>query len=90
VKTILKFVLDIGTTEIRLPVGAQILCIQTQRDAVCLWAICTRNGDEEIERRQFTIHGTGHPLPDNCGAYIATVQQEYFCWHVFETTDVET
>jgi len=89
VKTILKFPLEIGTTEICLPVGAQILSVQAQGHIICLWAICTRNGDEEIERRQFTVHGTGHRLPDNCGAYIATVLQPFLAWHVFETTEVK-
>jgi len=72
-----------------MPQGADILCVQYQGNALCLWAIV--NADEPVERCEIAIVGTGHPMPpDNQvipkAIYIGTVQQPQmpFVWHVFE------
>ena len=37
-RTIHKYTLDYGHTEIPLPCGAEVLTVQVQHDAICLWA----------------------------------------------------
>ena len=86
-KSIWKYPLEIADSQIILmPEGAHLLCVQAQREQLCLWAIVDSNAPRE--KRMFRIHGTGHELPDDIGnyIYIGTVQQEggHLVWHVFE------
>ena len=69
---------------IQMPVGAQILCLQTQRDVPYLWVLVS---PENPRRDRFIrIFGTGHPVDDHSGRlkYIGTYQETAFVWHVFE------
>lgn len=62
-KSILKFTLE--TTDLQdilMPKGAKILCIQTQNNWPCLWAIC--EGYVPMETRRFRILPTGHKIDD--------------------------
>lgn len=70
-----------------MPEGAKLLSVQMQGDACCLWALC----DEEMapEPRHIAIYGTGNPLPDQPGKYIATFQMHggALVFHAFEAVD---
>lgn len=84
-KTIYKFHLFIDDdANIVMPVGAQIIAVQGQWDSPQLWAMVDTNAPEEV--RTFCVYGTGHPLPEDPGTYIGTVQTHggRFVWHVFE------
>lgn len=89
-KTIWKFPLVLKTFQkIAMPSQAQVLTVQMQSDALCLWAIV--NPEAPIEQRDFIIAGTGDPQPfDEADLrYIGSVQQRAFVWHVFELPDKE-
>lgn len=74
-KTIYKYELEIDDlTPLALPIGAEILTVQTQKGAVCMWAVVDPNGETEI--RYFEMFGTGHPIKNDGydRKYIATLQ----------------
>jgi hypothetical protein len=70
--------------QVSMPHGAEILCAQTQRNLLCIWAKV--NTDNSFEQREFTLCGTGHLAPD--GKYIGTVQLHDgdLVLHIMETT----
>lgn len=66
---------------VSLPVGAQILTAAIQNDNLTIWA----RVDPEMEatnNRIVRVYGTGHPI-DKHDAYINTVFDGPFVWHVF-------
>lgn len=71
---------------IEMPVGAEIIAIQKQLGAICVWAIVDM-GQPNKEMRYIEIYGTGHPF-DNAGPrkYITTLQEANgsLIWHFFE------
>lgn len=68
---------------VRVPSGAEFLTAQTQRDQISLWFLCDESA--ENEHRTIAIYGTGNPMPDKPGKYIATTQDDRgLVWHVFE------
>jgi len=85
-KTIHKYPLAIeAELVVMLPVEAQILDVQFQRNDLCLWALV----DREAAKEPITLRmlGTGHHVelkPD--AQYLATVQQYggTFVWHIFK------
>lgn len=70
---------------LEMPKGAEVLTVQMQRGSPCLWARV--DPEEQVEKRKFVIHGTGHPVPSSTGKYIATFQvdDETLVFHVFES-----
>lgn len=86
-KTIHKFELFlIDRNTIKIPVGAQILTVQTQKDALQIWAII--NTEAKKEDRVFEVSGTGIELLPLNGSqrrvYLGTAQSKAMVWHVFE------
>lgn len=85
-QTIWKFLLLLTDSQsLSMPENAQLLSVQLQDGAICLWALV--NPDLPVESRTFEIHGTGKPIHCDTGIlrrYIGTVQQRPFVWHVFE------
>jgi hypothetical protein len=84
-KTIHKFLLELTDwQEIAMPVGAEILTLQTQSEIPCIWALCDTT--KPVVSRHFATRGTGHPLPDNCIDYIGTYQLQggRMVFHVME------
>jgi len=88
--TIWKYpLLATGRQIVRMPEGAQILTVQTQNDAPCLWALVDEGSGSE-ERIIYT-QGTGEPFIDDPEdlTYIGTyqLQREAFgvvlIFHVF-------
>jgi len=61
-KVIHKYDLGIRSNiHIPLPVGAEILCVQTQNGFPRLWVLVD-NGVSETETRHFDIYGTGQTI----------------------------
>jgi hypothetical protein len=61
VKRVYKYALpveDIFT--LTLPFGAELLHVDEQHGAPCLWALV--NPDATSEQRRFRLAGTGHPI----------------------------
>jgi len=85
-KTIWKFPLQIdGDTDIEIPEGAEILCLQTQYTTPAMWALVDPDGKKEM--RRFIIFGTGHFIQRaEHYKYIGTFQQQngLLVWHLFE------
>jgi len=75
---------DADQQNLKLPVGAKILTVQIQRGVACLWALVDEEMMPSTEIRTIAIYGTGNPMPDEAGEYIATFQAGEFVFHVFE------
>lgn len=90
-KAIWKYVLD--TTDhqaVEMPVGAEILTVQTQYNKPCMWALVDPSAEEE--KRYFEIFGTGHDVNYDMGVnrkYIGTYQLDKgtLVFHVFEPSN---
>ena len=81
--TIHKFTLTgRHSTPVELPKGSIILNCDIQSGEICLWAKV--NTEEPMEKRYFTIVGTGWEI-DNNMCYIGTVQSPPYVWHIMET-----
>lgn len=67
-----------------MPEGAEILDIQMQDGACCIWALCDPRAP--IETRHIAIYGTGNFMPADPGEYIATFQIAggLMVFHAFE------
>ena len=80
-----KWTLEVTDTQaITVPVGAKFLDVQMQGGQCCIWALC--DPDAEREQRRIAIYGTGNPMPDSHGEYIATFQMAggALVFHAFE------
>lgn len=87
-KTIWKFPFETADeVVIPMPIGAEILSIQTQNRTPCLWAIIDPDGP--VMPRSFRVFGTGHPLPTYGametvrGKYVGTYQDGALVFHLF-------
>jgi hypothetical protein len=85
-KYLLQFDHEINQTNLLLPVGAEVLCFDYQREEPYLWIRHVQNPTQPSvakETRTFQIVGTGweFPLPKQ---HIGTVQQGPYVWHCFE------
>lgn len=69
---------------IEMPLGAQVLTVQAQRDEINVWALV----DPEAPRvwRRFRLIGTGHIIQDGALQYIGTFQLDCgaLVFHLFE------
>lgn len=69
-----------------MPIGSQLMTVQMQNGTPCLWALVdeTRNPSGTVKR--IAIYGTGNPIPDDPGRYIATFQMSNgaLVFHAFE------
>jgi len=85
-KTIWKFDLKLLDLQpIQMPVGAEILSVQSQCDELKLWAFV--NPFNKTTIRYIEIYGTGHRIDYKFKRnFIGTVQMEKhgLVWHVFE------
>lgn len=73
-KKIFKYQLETtDVQQVEMPQGAEILCIQTQNETPCIWALVEPNAT--VTKRAFEIFGTGHNVPENGNRkYIGTYQ----------------
>lgn len=70
--------------ELDLPVGAEVISVETVQDVICVYAIVDTDV-RETEVHKFWIFGTGHPMPKELKAkFICTVLQDIYVFHVFE------
>lgn len=85
-KTIWKFPLLIGdNVKIMMPAEAVVVKVAAEAPhTLAIWAIVDSRATLTV--RKFTVRGTGHPL-DDVGAYLGTVQDDPFVWHIFEGAD---
>ena len=87
-KSIYKYTLeDTDLQTVTMPQGAKILCVQTQRGAVCLWAEV--DTDKPGEDRTIEVFSAGHEMRSDMGLsrqYIGTYQLFDGAWifHVYE------
>lgn len=72
-KTIWKYPLLAIRSDIPMPLGARVLCVQTLNNVPCIWALVNPNESQQIIRT-FIGHGTGHQIEDDKELYIGTVQ----------------
>lgn len=91
-KTIYKYNLKVmGRQTIELPIGAEILTIQSQYENPCLWALVDPENTDS-KSRVIEMFGTGHPVGYDMGVsrkYISTFQLNggQLVFHVFERLD---
>lgn len=74
--------------EVLMPIGAEILTIQTQGENPSLWALVDPN-ESNVESRSIEMFGTGHPIADDLNIYhhyISTfqLQEGKLVFHAFE------
>lgn len=71
---------------VEMPAGSRLLTVQMQGGHPQLWALCEETNF--LIPRQIAIYGTGNPIPDKPGQYVATFQSHggALVWHVFELT----
>jgi hypothetical protein len=63
-RTIWKFPLPVETVvRISMPAGASVLSVHERNGDLCLWALI--DPDATREMREFRVHGTGHPVPED-------------------------
>lgn len=77
---------------LELPVGAEILHLDAQRDVPCLWALVDPSDNAKKEARVFFYVGTGHKHPARFWRglkHVGTVQLESgsLVYHLFERVD---
>lgn len=71
-------------TELKLHVGAKVLCVQNQRELIAMWVL--QNTSYQLEKRWFVVYPTGSDMVEVGRLYIGTVQTRSgnLVWHIFE------
>ena len=85
-QSIWKFPLGVSAAiDIRMPVGARILCVQAQFGTPCIWALVDIDAPKLVARTFYT-YCTGHQHEAMTGVYVGTYQLEggALVFHVFE------
>lgn len=81
-RTIYKYELDIADEQfVKMPLGARILTVQVQGDAICMWVEV--HPDAPIGERIIACYGTGHSMA-SWSTHIGTVQTGAFVWHFYD------
>lgn len=78
-----KFPIEVTDSQcISMPFHSKIICVQSQRDEVVLWALV--DPASPLRQRWIELRGTGHDAPFN--GYIGTAQTHggSLVWHVFD------
>lgn len=59
--TVWKYPLKVADVQsVALPFGSQVLTVQPQHDALCLWALVEPS--QNVSVRVIRVHGTGHEI----------------------------
>lgn len=84
VESIYKYKIDtVPEQSIKMPAGAEILCVQMRKGAITLWA--KASAGSEVEDRKIHTIKTDWSISDEKRKYIGTVQDDWGdVWHVFE------
>ncbi|MCB0515180.1 MAG: hypothetical protein KDD49_03845 [Bacteroidetes bacterium] len=75
--------------QVEMPQDAEILCIQTQNETPCLWALVKPN--TITIKRTFEIFATGRSIRENANrSYVGTYQLNggELVFHCFELHDI--
>lgn len=74
---------------VMMPAGSKLLDVQMQGGECCMWALCDPNA--VTEPRHLAIYGTGNPIPDEAGEYVATFQMRggALVFHAFEVAHAQ-
>ena len=87
-KVIFKYTLNVTDKQvIQMPVGAEILKVDTQYNKICIWAMFDRVKEYDTEERVFEIFGTGNSFEESDKRnYLDTIQlyDGEQIYHVFE------
>ncbi len=67
---------------IDMPIGAEILLIETQNGVPTIWAQV--NPKATYVTRRFRVVGTGHPFESDRVKHVGSFQQPPFVWHLYE------
>ena len=71
--TIWKYPIEVTDDQaVDMPAGAQVLSVQVQGGAPCVWA--TVDPDAPVRPRRLRTFGTGHPDCDFSGVFVGTYQ----------------
>lgn len=83
-QSIWKYPLNAEVNRIKMPMAAEILCVQMQHSKPTLWAMVIPSDDKQI--RTIEIIPTGSLFQQENRKYIGTVQLEdgFLIYHVFE------
>lgn len=86
-KRIFKYALKMGITELNMPLGSEVLTVQTQNNKPMLWALVDDDPMTRSCRARIGLFATGSALPVGIdgGDYIGTVQLDggEFVLHAF-------
>jgi hypothetical protein len=91
-KIIYKYRLDVIEKQVlKLPRGAQLLCVKNQREQLCVWAVVDTIAvglPAEYEEHTFLLYGTGYAheeLPPSGYQYLGTIQMQagVLVFHIF-------
>ena len=85
-RTIRKFDLEIDDSpQVKeMPRDAEILFIHPQDGLLMMWTLVVP--ERARVRRQFAVHETRHPIPQD-REYVGSAVMPPFVWHVFEIKD---
>jgi hypothetical protein len=91
-KAIWKYELDLLHLNcFEMPIGAEILSVQTQHGHPCIWTVVEK--ENKLETRVFEIVGTGHGMINDRGImrnFIGTFQMNGgdLIFHLFEKVNM--
>jgi len=83
-KTVHKFPIDLSFGDV-----FDVECVKVvhfgpdPRGDLSVWAIVDQEDGEEMEKRTFVVHGTGHPILP-ASRHRASCVHGAFVWHLFE------
>lgn len=77
-----KYPIPLGTSSLRMPRGARLLCVQMQENMGYLWALVDQSSP--LVDRHIAIVGTGWTLESLPGEYVGTLQADGYVWHIFD------
>lgn len=84
--TVYKYTLALnhGPAPVSIPDGAEILYVNRQGQAICLWARVDPTRPMTV--RRFGVFGTGHDLPmtSDSLSHVGSFLDGPLVWHVFE------
>lgn len=89
-RTVWKYEINIGITQIVMPVGAEILTVKSQGKKIMLWALVNPSSNIAKEIKVIEIFGTGrifeHRTTSHPKRYVCTFEHlAGEMYHVFES-----
>ncbi len=84
-QTVMKYKLEPNSDSVAsadMPIGSKILTAEISEEVLCIWAQ-VMPGIEKVTRR-FMLFGTGMPLGEKPGTYIATIFGTTIEGHLYE------